>query len=235
MQKPTVLKNEMSILETNIPVKKDNPDGTVIIEMTERERTISVEFAFNYSPKIVEPLVYGFTNMIEQIDGGVHTNALKNTLSSMLYDKVTASMKKNETLEIIPDDALTGLVAVVNLNTTMSTGFESQTKHKLGNKKFIAPLKKLYSEALDDYFESTEGKKELKKLIEFIKLNAKIRTDAANKRKKVKTSLPSLMDSKLIGNYTAANLISTPKELRKIMFEIYLAEGEVERQSQRIG
>lgn len=224
--KPVVLTNEMSITETNIPVKKENEDGTVSIEMTERDRIISVEFAFNYSPKIVEPLVYGFTNMIEQIDGGVHVNALKSTLSTILYDKTVESMRKNESLVVTPEDALTGLVAVVNLNTTMSTGFESQTKHKLGNKKFIAPLKKLFQESIEKYLDTAEGKKELKKLIDFIKLNAKIRTDAANQRKKVKTSQPTLMDSKLIGNYTAANLINTPKDQLKVKLEIYLAEGD---------
>lgn len=224
--KPVVLSNEMTITETNIPVKKENEDGTVTIEMTERERIIAVEFAFNYSPKILEPLVYGFTNMIEQIDGGVHVNALKSTLSSILYDKTIESMRKNDSLVVNPEDALTGLVAVVNLNTTMSTGFESQTKHKLGNKKFIAPLKKLFQESIEKYFDTAEGKKELKKLIDFVKLNAKIRTDAANQRKKVKTSQPTLMDSKLIGNYTAANLINTPKDQLKVALEIYLAEGD---------
>lgn len=224
--KPIVLSNQMTITETNIPVKKENPDGSVNIEMTERDRIIAVEFAFNYAPKIVEPMVYGFTNMIEQIDGGVHVNALKTTLSSILYDKVIDNMRKNDQLSVVPDDGLTGLVAVVNLNTTMSTGFESQTKHKLGNKKFINPLKKLFQESIDKYFDTPEGKKVLKPLIEFVRLNARIRTDAANQRKKIKTSQPTLMDSKLIGNYTAANLINTPKDNLKVKLELYLAEGD---------
>lgn len=225
-KKPILLKNRMDITETNIPEKVENPDGTVSINMVDRERFISIEFAFNYAPKIVEPLVYSFTNMIEQIDGGVHVNAFKSSLSSILYEKTKATMKKNNSLAVTADDALTGLVGVVNLNTTMSTGFESQTKHRLGNKKFIAPLKKLYTSALTEYFETTEGKKELKKLIELVKLNASIRLDAVNKRKKVKTNLPSLMDSKLIGNYTAANNIGVPKENLKVLLELYVAEGD---------
>ena len=226
MKKPIILSNSMEIVETNIPVKTENEDGSVKIEMTEREREIAVEFAFNYSPKIIEPLVYGFTNMIEQIDGGVHVNALKSVLSTTIYELVESSMRKNEALKVVPEDALTGLVGVVNLNTTMSTGFESQTKHKLGNRKFIDPLKKLFKEAIDEYFESAEGKKVLKNIIEFVKLNARIRTDAANKRKKVKTQLPSLMDSKLIGNYVAANLIGTPKDELSVNLELYLVEGD---------
>ena len=229
LSKPVLLSNNMSIVEHNVPVKITNDDGTVTFGTVDKDRTISVEFAFNYSPKVIEPQVYGFTNMIEQIDGGVHVNALKSTISQFLYDKTKESMKKSDSLEVTPEDALTGLVGVVNLNTTMSTGFESQTKHKLGNKKFTNPLKKLYKESIEKYFDSTEGKKELKKLIEFVKLNAKIRTDAANKRKKVKTNQPTLMDSKLIGNYTAANLINVPKEHLKVKLELYLAEGETER------
>lgn len=226
MGKPVVLKNSMGIMETNIPVKSENTDGTVSIEMTEMEREISVEFAFNYSPKIIDPLVYGFTNMIEQMDGGVHVNALKTVLSSAIYERTVTSMRKGEKLTVIQDDALTGLVGVVNLNTTMSTGFESQTKHKLGNRKFIEPLKRLYKEAIDEYFDSVDGKKDLKRIIDFVKLNAKIRTNAANERKKVKTSLPTLMDSKLIGNYVAANLIGTPKSELPVKLEIYLVEGD---------
>jgi DNA gyrase/topoisomerase IV subunit B len=225
MKEPVVLHNAMTLMETNIPVKTDNEDGTVTIEMTERERMIAVEFAFNYSPKIVEPRVYGFTNMIEQMDGGVHVNALKSVLSSVIYEKIAATQKKNET-PVIADDALTGLVGVVNLNTTMSTGFESQTKHKLGNRKFIEPLKKLYKEAVEAYFETVEGKKEFKRITDFVKLNARIRTNAANERKKVKTSLPSLMDSKLIGNYVAANLIGTPKEDLPVKLEVFIVEGD---------
>lgn len=224
--KPIVLSNQTDIIETGVPVKITNPDGTVTFDTVDKERVIAIEASFNYSPKSVEPLVYGFTNMIEQIDGGVHVNALKTTLSQILFEKTKESMKKNDSLTVTQEDALTGLVAVVNLNTTMSTGFESQTKHKLGNKKFINPLKKLFTESINAYFETTEGKKELRKLIEFVKLNARIRTDATNKRKKVKTTQPTLMDSKLIGNYTAANLINTPKDHLKVNLEIYLAEGD---------
>lgn len=223
---PILLSNNMSIVEHDVPVKISNGDGTISFETVDKDRTIDIEFAFNYSPNVIEPKVYGFTNMIEQISGGVHVNALKATLSMFLYDKTKESMRKSDSLAILQDDALTGLVAVVNLNTTMSTGFESQTKHRLGNKKFISPLKKLYQESIEKYFDTTEGKKNLKKLIDFVKLNAKIRTDAVNKRKKVKTSLPTLMDSKLIGNYTAANLINVPKDQLKVMLELYLAEGD---------
>lgn len=226
LQKSVLLSNETSIVEYDVPVKITNGDGTISFETVNKDRTISVEFAFNYSPKVIDTKVFGFTNMIEQIDGGVHVNALKSILSTFLHEKTIESMKKSESLVVTTDDALTGLVAVVNLNTTMSTGFESQTKHKLGNKKFINPLKKLYQESIEKYFDTPEGKKDLKKIIEYIKLNAKIRTDAANKRKKVKTTQPTLMDSKLIGNYTAANLINTPKDQLKILLELYLAEGD---------
>lgn len=225
LQKPVVLKNQLKLMETGIPVKVDKEDGSVEIQLTQKERDIAVEFAFNYAPSIVEPRVYGFTNMIEQIDGGVHVNTLKIVLSSIIY-KAIMEAKRNEKLNIVQDDALVGLVAVVNLNTTMSTGFESQTKHKLGNRNFISPLRKLYTEALEKYFKTTEGTRELKKIVEFAKLNAKLRNEAAEKRQKVKTARPSLMDSKLIGGYVAANLIGTPKDELPIKLELYLVEGD---------
>ena len=226
MRKPIVLSNRMELKETNIPVKTEQEDGTVTIDLIEMDRELSVEFAFNYSPKITDSAVYGFTNMIEQIDGGTHVNALKTALSTYLLSAAEDSQRKNDNLKLEASDALMGLAAVINFNTTMSTGFESQTKHKLGNRKFTEPLKKMYTESISAYFETPDGKKNLTKIIEFIKLNARIRTDAANKRKKVKTSLPSLMDSKLIGNYVAANLIGTPKENLKVKLELYLVEGD---------
>lgn len=226
MGTPVVLSNSMETTEM-VPKKVvDYEAERTSFEMVEMNRTISVEFAFNYSPKIIDPLIYGFTNMIEQVDGGVHVNALKSVVSTAVYERTIASMRKGEKLNVIPNDALTGLVGVINLNTTMSTGFESQTKHKLGNRKFIEPLKRLCKEAVDKYFDTAEGKKSLVKIASFVKLNAKIRTNAANERKKVKTTLPTLMDSKLIGNYVAANLIGTPKSELPVKLELYLVEGD---------
>lgn len=224
-QNPVFLQNKMELLETNIPVKMENADGTSYIGMTEQERYIRIGVAFNYSPNVTEPLVYGFTNVIEQPDGGVHVNAMKTAISNLLYAKIQDVLKKSEYASIIPEDVLTGLVAVISLDTTMTTGFESQTKHKLSNKKFINPIKNMVTKSLSDYLDTPEGKTFLKKVGSFISLNAKIRLDATNKRKKVKTSAPTVMGSKSIEDYVPANLIGTPKAELEVPLEVYFGEG----------
>lgn len=225
LAKPILIKNRMTLIEDGIPTKVTDKNGVTTIEVTSMERFIEVEAAINYSPKSTETLVFGFTNTIEQSDGGVHMNALKNTLSGFILEKVQDTMKKNNSLEVIQDDALTGLVAVISLNTNMSTGFASQTKHKLGNKKFISPIKKLLSESIEKYFEGNAKSQELRKIIELIKVNAKIRMDASNKRKKIKTSNLTVMGSNLIGLYVPANSIGVSKDELKVPLEIYFGEG----------
>lgn len=224
-QSPIYFQNRVDLVETNIPVKMENEDGTSYIGMTEQNRYIKIDVAFNYSPKVTESVVYGFTNMIEQPDGGVHVNATKTAISNLLYTKIQDVLRKSEYANIIPDDVLTGLVAIVSLDTTMTTGFESQTKHKLSNKKFISPIKSMVTNSLTEYLDTTDGKAFLKKVAGFISLNAKIRLDATNKRKKIKVSTPTVMESKLIEDYVPANLIGTPKSELEIPLEIYFGEG----------
>lgn len=220
LPKPIVLHNEMQIVEENVPVREDN--GAIKLDSMDRE--ISLDVAFNFNPKSQEPVFHAYCNDIENIQGGEHQNAVKNTISGFFTKLATEALKKNEKIEYVQNDALAGLTVVLYLNTTMSTKFESQTKHKLGNKLFYQPVRKLCLDSLTEYFKYPENKKTLNKILDYVKFNAKLRMDITNKRKTVKTSSSSFLESKCIVGLTPPNLIGSNKS--NMPLELYIVEGD---------
>ena len=126
--------------------------------------------------------------------------------------------------DITTNDILNGLSVVVNMDTDYSTGlFTSQTKHKMDNRVFNKPVKKLTTDALDVYFKTPENKKILSRILGFIKDNIKARMAATKVRKTTKKNNMTFMDTTLIANYAAPNLIGKRDDLP---FEVYIVEGE---------
>lgn len=224
LAKPIVLEASMPITETDVPVRKD--DGS--IELVNIERTISLEVAINFNPKNQEPRFDAYCNNIENIQGGEHLNAVKSAVASFFVKAINETKRKNDSLEYTANDVLAGICCVLNMSTDMSTKFESQTKHKLGNKLFYTPVRKLCTEALKKFFKLPENKKILTSVLDYVKFNAKLREDIANKRKTVKTSGKSFLDSKFelncIASYVPANNIAKGTD-SKIM-EIFTVEGD---------
>ena len=224
LAKPIVLEASMPITETDVPVRRE--DGS--IELVNMERTISLEVALNFNPKNQEPRFDSYCNNIENIQGGEHLNAVKSAIASFFVKAINETKRKNDSLEYTANDVLAGICCVLNMSTDMSTKFESQTKHKLGNKLFYAPVRKLCTEALKKFFKLPENKKILTSVLDYVKFNAKLREDIANKRKTVKTSGKSFLDSKFelncIANYVPANNISKGTD-NKIM-EVFVVEGD---------
>lgn len=220
---PIVLKSSMNIVETEVPVRND--DGT--IDLVDMDRSISIEVAFNFNPKSQEPRFDAFCNNIENIQGGEHLNAVKSAISSFFIKMMNDNKRKNDKLEYTINDVLAGVCCVLNMTTDMSTKFESQTKHKLGNKRFYAPVRKLCLNELNKIFKLPENKKTLNVILDYIKFNAKLRTDNETKRKSVKTSGTSYMDAKYslncISSYVPANHIG--KQSGESM-EVFFVEGD---------
>lgn len=109
----------------------------------------------------------------------------------------------------------------------MSTKFESQTKHKLGNKLFYAPVRKMCLDALRKLFKLPENKRIMNAILDYVKFNAKLRSDNETKRKSVKTSGTSFMDAKYslncISSYVPANNIGKKNDRKT---EIFIVEGD---------
>jgi DNA gyrase/topoisomerase IV subunit B len=216
-----VLSNNTHIREDNIPVRHE--DGT--LTLTSVDRIISLEFALNFNPKSQDPVFHAYCNNIENIQGGEHQNAVKSAVTAFFTKQAKESQKKGDKLEYNANDVLAGLSIVLNVETDVSTGlFESQTKHRLGSKLFYEPVRKICMEALNNHFKLPESKRDLSKIVDYVKFNAKLRYDTTNKRKQVKTSAPSFMDSKCIAGYTPANNIG--KAHAGQLLEIYIFEGD---------
>ena len=188
-------------------------------------RTISISVALNYNPdgQLSEPVKHSYCNNIENIEHGEHTNGVLAAIKQFFKKRATESLKKTDTFDIVDNDILSGLAVVLNLNTDMSTGFENQTKHKLGNHDFYEPVRKLTFDALTKFFILPENKKILTKLCELFRANARIRCDVLKaKTKSRKQNSMSYLDSVKIKGYTPPNNISDKNGYR----ELYIVEGE---------
>ena len=219
--KSIVLHEHMDVIEEDVPVRQE--DGS--FRPQNMDRTIDLHVAFNFDPKQTEASFGTFCNNIKNIDGGRHQDGVKNAIASFFLKKVNETKKKNEKTEYSQSDVLAGLCCVLNMETTVSTKFESQTKHRLGNEYFYKPVRQLTISALEAMFKLPENKRILNKIIEFVKFNAKLRLEQTNKRNKVSTAAPTFMDSKVITGYDPPNLIGHCYD-EDSNLEIYIVEGD---------
>lgn len=219
------VKGATMLMEQDVPIrvtdKRKKNFGE--IELVNFERTLKVSLSFNYGNQDMDTVTWAFCNNIEQIEGGIHLDAALSAITTVLGGLAKESVKKGENLEITQRDVLSGLRLVVNIDTTYSTKFTSQTKHKLGNKELYKPIRKLLVDALTEFCKSANGRKVVAKAIEMIRLNAQIRMNVVDKKRKIKSTSLSLMDSKLIVGYDQANLVG--KETNGEELEIYIVEG----------
>lgn len=221
LSKPISLIGHMDVVEKDVPVQKE--DGTFVME--DMARTIDLEVSFNFDPKQTEPIFHAFCNNIKNIDGGKHQDGVKNAIGSFFIKQINDAKKKNETTEYLHADVMAGIVVVLNMKTTVSTKFESQTKHRLGNDYFYKPVRQMAIAALNELFKLPENKRILTKILDYIKFNAKLRLEQSNKRSKISTAAPTFMDCKLITGHYPPNLIAECYS-GEYEFEIYIVEGD---------
>lgn len=220
LNKPISLIGHMDVVEKDVPVQKE--DGTFTME--DIPRTIDLEVSFNFDPKQTEPIFHAFCNNIKNTDGGKHQDGVKNAIGSFFIKQINDTKKKNETTEYLHADVMAGIVVVLNMKTTVSTKFESQTKHRLGNEYFYKPVRQMAIAALNELFKLPENKRILNKILDYVKFNAKLRLEQSNKRSKVSTAAPTFMDSKLITGFYPPNLIAECYS-GEYEFEVYVVEG----------
>ena len=224
LNKPITLSNSMRKVEKGIPVFITEKDGSSRRELVDMTRDIKIEFSFNYTTADDQPRMYAFCNDIENIEGGVHQDAVLSALTSELLRIQKENQKKGDKVTVTQKDVLTGLRLVLNLRTDYSTKFEQQTKKKLGNEELSAPIRTLAKASLEEFFKLQENRKYVTKLCELLRENAKIRTENTEKRSKIKRETPSVLNSKLIVGYNAANLVG--KNVNGEELELYIVEGE---------
>lgn len=227
LKNPIVLSSNTTILEENIPTHDEN--GQIVL--INKTRSIDLEVAINYNQSGDEMERYSFVNNIETIEHGEHVNAVINAFITFMRKKVKDASKKSD-FEVTNADILAGAAIVLYMNTDYSTGlFTGQTKHKMDNKIFYDPIRKMVNSTLTEYFDEPENKKVLTKVTGFIIENVKARLAATKARTKVKRNHMSFTDTTLIVGYTAPNNIDVPDAYR----ELYIVEGNSAGGSARAG
>lgn len=229
LKTPVVLSGKALIMENNIPIRSE--DGSV--NLIDMERTIDLDVVMNYKPDMQETIKYSFCNDIENIEHGEHTNGVLNAIVAFFKKKMKEESKKEE--EVVNNDILFGLTVMLNMRTDFSTGlFTSQTKHKMDNRNFYEPIRKITTDALEAYFKLPENKRTLMAIISIIKTNIKIRLAVTKLRKNIKKQ-KTFLESSIIAGYYPPNRIDAPPEKNPNGCEIYVVEGDSAGSNARMG
>lgn len=187
----------------------------------EIERFLGLEVAFTYDPNSVEFVCDSFVNMINTIDNGTHVDAVKQAMCQFFIKKAKESLSEREAkkLDIIFNDVTQGLVLSVYLATNMNCQFTGQTKEKAASPEIFKPVRDMTYRALNDYF--ANNSKELKKIIDRIKVNCKARIESTKVRNSVIKGETNNFEQYLLKGYTPCN--NTAKNDYR---ELLIVEGQ---------
>lgn len=189
---------------------------------------LEVSFTFNSSPE--ELITESFCNFIHTIDSGIHVDATKNALTYYFSRQTRESLSEKESkkIEIIPQDVTSGMVLSVYLSTELNPHFSGQTKEKVSNQLLFKPLREMVYEECKDYFK--KNPKDLKKIITYIKTNAKARIEANKARTSVVKAASSSLDEHRISGFKPA-LARGKNDYRELLIiEGDSAQGSVNQQ-----
>lgn len=215
---PIVLECNTTIMETDIPVR--NEDGT--IHVVDMNRTIDIRAVINFKEGGQDTARYSFCNDIETIEHGEHLNGVTNAILSFFKKKIRETSKQDD-VDITNNDILFGLGLAITMNTDYSTGlFTGQTKHKMDNKVFYEPVRKMTARALEDYFKLPENKRIFNQILGTIRANIRARLAATKSRKSTKTSKNAFLFASLISGLTPPNDIGKDG----VKCELYIIEGD---------
>jgi DNA gyrase subunit B len=171
----------------------------------EKERVICLEVVFSYTSDASEEKSDAFCNFVNTIDKGTHYDAVKQAIMQFLTKSTKDALSDREAkkLDIIFNDCNNGLVLLINLMTTFRPNFTSQTKHKLSNNELFRPIKQMMYEGLYEYF--NKEPKDLKRVCDHVKTNAKVRVKSQEVRNAVIKGESNNLDENRIKNFTPAN------------------------------
>lgn len=192
------------------------------------DRFIGLEVAFTYNSSSVEFQAESFCNFVITTDNGVHVDAVKTAISQYLTKQAKNSLSERESkkYDIIFSDVTQGLFLSVNLSTDYNPQFTGQTKSKMGSNEFFKPLRDMTYKALIDYF--SKSPKELKKIIDRVKTNAKARVESTRVRNSVIRGDITNFDEHLMENFIPANNRGKNDYRELLIIEGKSARGSVE-------
>lgn len=152
---------------------------------------------------------------------GIHVDGVRQGLIQYFGKQTRDSLSERDSkkFDIIPSDVTQGLVLTVYLNTTFQPQFTGQTKEKVGNSFLFKPIRELTYGALVEYFK--DNPKELKKITDRIKLNAKARVESTKLRNSVIRGDSNNYEEHLMENFEPAN-----NKGKNDYRELFLIEGK---------
>lgn len=167
---------------------KLDDNGDVIFEANSSKslgNDIIIQAAFTIEPSVHtddDDHYKSFCNFIHTIDHGVHVNAVKTAWCQLVTKLTSEAMSEAEAkkTQINFEDARSGLYATINIMCD-NPQFASQTKEKISNDDLFKPIRKVVYTYLFKYFK--ENPAVLKKVMTFVKTNAKARLEVGKIRK----------------------------------------------------
>jgi len=122
---------------------------------TEVERTMGVDIAMQWGNGY-DSTFSSFVNIISTPKGGTHTQGFEKAITKVMNDvlRSTKTLKNNEA-DVIKDDVLEGLTAVVTVRMS-EPQFEGQTKEVLGTAAASKIVAAVVAEEMEKFFNTTK-------------------------------------------------------------------------------
>ena len=145
----------------------------------QKEETMEVEIALQWNTGFYES-IHSFANGISTIDGGMHEEGFKKSLTNVAnkYARAKGTLKEKDD-NLLGEDIREGLTAIISVRL-QDPQFEGQTKAKLGNVPVRSLVERATNEKLADWFE--ENPREASQIIQKGLLAARARVAARSAR-----------------------------------------------------
>ena len=145
----------------------------------QKEETMEVDIAIQWNAGFYES-IHSFANGISTIDGGMHEEGFKKSLTNVAnkYARAKGALKEKDD-NLLGEDIREGLTAIISVRL-QDPQFEGQTKGKLGNVPVRSMVERATNEKLADWFE--ENPREANQIIQKGMLAARARVAARSAR-----------------------------------------------------
>ena len=150
-----------------------------VCSFEQKEDTMEVEIALQWNTGFYES-IHSFANGISTIDGGMHEEGFKKSLTNVAnkYARAKGALKEKDD-NLLGEDIREGLTAIISVRL-QDPQFEGQTKAKLGNVPVRSLVERATNEKLTDWFE--ENPREAGQMIQKGLLAARARVAARSAR-----------------------------------------------------
>ena len=171
--------------EETVPVLDDQ--GHMVSTDVQREMVVDIAMKWGNG---YDTTMRSFVNIIATPKGGTHVQGFERSITKVINDAARAAgiLKKNEA-DVIKDDVLEGLTAVITVRMT-EPQFEGQTKEVLGTNAAIKIVGNVVSDGLKAYFSTSKridkanGKLVLEKIVAASRTRIATRTHKELQRRK---------------------------------------------------